>query len=545
MIGLRHLRISTRITVLVIGITLFVVLLSGWLGLTLQRSLLQEKMAGVGTALDTASTLLAHYEKQAEEGHLSRAEAQRQAAEMVSRIRYLGDNYLLILDLQHRMLMHPKAPALVGKSQADFKDVNGKPFAREMIDRAVAQGRGTVEYWFPRAAGQTPEFKVSEVVLFKPWGWVLASGIHPQDVRHEVNTVLRMPALLVLVALLGMALCAWLLIRSITRPLNHTVQALARATDGHTDLTLRLPTDGFDELTQVAHSFNRLVEAAHRVTRSMAKASQRISSTSDSLGQITEAAQRSMQAQQLETDSVVTAMSEMVSTVQDVAHNASVAASATRDAEQQATAGSATVRDAGEAIGALAEALEHSRSVVDQLATDSGSVGRVLDVITAIAEQTNLLALNAAIEAARAGEHGRGFAVVADEVRTLARRTQQSTLEIQQIINRVQAGASQAAAQIGANVESAQQPVAASARAGQALALIDASASTVSQMTLQIASAAEQQAATADGINRSVTRIHDASTVSARTIEQTRQSCDELRALAQQLEEQVGQVVTG
>ena len=545
MIGLRHLRISTRITVLVIGITLFVVLLSGWLGLTLQRSLLQEKMAGVGTALDTASTLLAHYEKQAEEGHLSRAEAQRQAAEMVSRIRYLGDNYLLILDLQHRMLMHPKAPALVGKSQADFKDVNGKPFAREMIDRAVAQGRGTVEYWFPRAAGQAPEFKVSEVVLFKPWGWVLASGIHPQDVRPEVTTVLRMPALLVLVALLGMALCAWLLIRSITRPLNHTVQALARATDGHTDLTLRLPTDGFDELTQVAHSFNRLVEAAHRVTRSMAKASQRISSTSDSLGQITEAAQRSMQAQQLETDSVVTAMSEMVSTVQDVAHNASVAASATRDAEQQATAGSATVRDAGEAIGALAEALEHSRSVVDQLAADSGSVGRVLDVITAIAEQTNLLALNAAIEAARAGEHGRGFAVVADEVRTLARRTQQSTLEIQQIINRVQAGASQAAAQIGANVESAQQPVAASARAGQALALIDASASTVSQMTLQIASAAEQQAATADGINRSVTRIHDASTVSARTIEQTRQSCDELRALAQQLEEQVGQVVTG
>ena len=544
MIGLRHLRISTRITVLVIGITLFVVLLSGWLGLTLQRSLLQEKMAGVGTALDTASTLLAHYEKQVEEGHLSRTEAQRQAAEMVSRLRYLGDNYLLILDLDHRMLMHPKAPALVGKSQADFKDVNGKSFAREMIALAIAQGRGTVEYWFPRAAGQAPEFKVSEVVLFKSWGWVLASGIHPQDVRHEVNAVLRMPALLVLLALLGMAVCAWLLIRSITVPLNHTVQALARATDGHTDLTLRLPTDGFDELTQVAHSFNRLVEAAHRVTRSMAQASQRITRTSDSLGQITEAAQRSMQAQQLETDSVVAAMSEMVSTVQDVAHNASVAASSTRDAEQQATAGSATVRDAGEAIGALAEALDHSRSVVDQLAADSGSVGRVLDVITAIAEQTNLLALNAAIEAARAGEHGRGFAVVADEVRTLARRTQQSTLEIQQIINRVQAGASQAAAQIGANVESAQQPVAASARAGQALALINASASTVSQMTFQIASAAEQQAATADGINRSVTRIHEASSASAHTIEQTRQSCDELRALAQQLQEQVGLVVT-
>ncbi|WP_410457988.1 methyl-accepting chemotaxis protein [Pseudomonas fluorescens] len=275
----------------------------------------------------------------------------------------------------------------------------------------------------------------------------------------------------------------------------------------------------------------------------MAEASHLISRASDDLGQVTEVTQRNMEAQQLETDSVVAAMTEMVSTVQEVAQNAAVAATATQEAEGKAIEGSDTVRDTVEAIRSLADALNQSRVVVDQLATDSGSVGRVLEVITSIAEQTNLLALNAAIEAARAGEHGRGFAVVADEVRTLAMRTQQSTLEIQQIIDRVQAGASQAAGQIGANVEAAQRPVAASARAGQALESITTSSATVSQMTFQIASAAEEQAATADEINRSITRIHDVSSTSSETVQRTRQSCDELRQLACQLQEQVGRVV--
>lgn len=543
MLRLRAFRISTRITLVVVSISVLIICLSGWLGLVLQRSLMDEKLAGVGTALDTASNILVHYEKQAREGRMSLEEAQHQAAEVVSTIRYLGDNYLMILDLEHRMVMHPTTPALVGKPLSDFRDRNGKYFARDMISGARDHGRAMVDYWFPRAGSSEPEHKVSEVRLFRPWGWIMASGIHPQDVRSVVSDILLIPIIIVLVAVLAMALLAWVLIRSIIRPLNETVTALARATDGTIDLTMRLPADGHDELTLVARSINSLVDAAHQVTRSMAEASRLISRASDDLGQVTEVTQRNMEAQQLETDSVVAAMTEMVSTVQEVAQNAAVAATATQEAEGKAIEGSDTVRDTVEAIRSLADALNQSRVVVDQLATDSGSVGRVLEVITSIAEQTNLLALNAAIEAARAGEHGRGFAVVADEVRTLAMRTQQSTLEIQQIIDRVQAGASQAAGQIGANVEAAQRPVAASARAGQALESITTSSATVSQMTFQIASAAEEQAATADEINRSITRIHDVSSTSAETVQRTRQSCDELRQLACQLQEQVGRVV--
>jgi len=543
MSGLRTLRISTRVTLLVACISLFVVCLSGWLGLTLQRSLLAEKMAGVGTALGTASNILAHYQRQASEGHLSLAQAQQQALQAIGTLRYLGDNYLLVLDLDYHMLMHPTAPALVGKSVTDFKDVNGKAFARDMIETARSRTQGTVDYWFPRAAGGASAYKVSEVSLFKPWGWVLASGIHPQDVRDEVNQVLRLPAVVVGLALLALVLFAWLLVRSITQPLNDTVSALARATAGHTDLTLRLPVAGEDELSQVSRSFNSLVLAAHDVTASVVEASHAIARASDELGDITRAAQADMAAQQQETDSVVAAMNQMVSTVQEVAQNASVAARATEDAERQASAGRGTVDETVGAIGVLAGGLQDSRRVVDRLAVDSGSVAQVLEVITTIAEQTNLLALNAAIEAARAGEHGRGFAVVADEVRGLAMRTQQSTLEIQRIIDRVQAGASEAAQQIGANVVAAEHPVQASARAGQALERITASAATVSQMTLQIASASEEQAATADEINRSITRIHEAASAGTRTLQRTGEACAGLKQVSRQLQEQVARVV--
>ena len=542
MLNLRTWRITTRIGALVVGLGVLIICLAVWLGLLLQRSLLEEKMAGVDTALNTANSILAYYAGQVDNGHMSLALAQRQAAEVVGTLRYLGDNYLLILDLDYRMIMHPTAPALVGKALGDFKDQNGKPFSRQFVDGARQQGRVLVDYYFPRANGGPAEYKLSEARLFKPWGWVVASGIYPSDVQRVVNRVLVAPAWISAVVLLGLMLFAWMIIRSITRPLRETVDALGAAVSGQTDLTLRLPAVGNDELTQLSRSVNSLIHAAHDVSQGTAVASGQVLRLSDDLGEVTAATQSSIDHQLLETDSLVTAMNEMVATVQDVARNAAVAADATRLAEEQASDGQHIVQSTIDAIQQLVEALFVTHAMVKQLEADSSRVGSVLDVISAIAEQTNLLALNAAIEAARAGEYGRGFAVVADEVRTLAQRTQTSTVEIKQIIEQVQSGASGALERIVANVETARVPVEISAKAGDALKRITQSAATVSDMTLQIASAAEQQAVTADEISRTLARIHTLVTVSGASSVSTRDSSEALRRLARVLEGQVEQL---
>jgi methyl-accepting chemotaxis protein len=527
---------------LVSSMAVLMVVLSLWFSRVLHQNLFDEKMGGVGTALTTAANILDHYERQVQAGQISLAEAKRQAAEVIGTIRYLGDNYLWITGLDYIMVMHPTAPELNARNVFDFKDAQGRLFVRDIVGGAQSHGSTVVEYAFPRPGSDKPESKISEAKLFAPWGWVLVSGIHPQDVRDVVNRALIGPAIAAGVALAAIGVLAWFFAGSIIRPLTDTARALAAATRGTTDLSLRLPVEGDDELSGMSKNFNHLMQAAHQITCSMADASNLISATSGTLETITLHAQQGMHSQHSETDSLATAMSEMVATVQEVAHNTSTAATATQHAEQQAANGREVVQATISSIQTLSHALTDSAAVVEQLAGDSARVERVLDVITSIAEQTNLLALNAAIEAARAGEHGRGFAVVADEVRTLAMRTQASTLEIKEIIERVQHGARRATEQISANVDAAKRPVEDSTRAGQALEQIIYSVTTVSQMTLQIASATEEQAATAEEINRSITRIHDTTNLGVAAAQQTRQACTELLELANRLRGQVGRL---
>jgi len=343
-----------------------------------------------------------------------------------------------------------------------------------------------------------------------------------------------------LVLVLGMGL-AWVIARSIVKPLCETVARLDDIAQGEGDLTQRLPVEGKNELTQLAVAFNAFVSKIQDVVRQVAGATSQLAAASEELSATADQTTNQVRRQQNETDQVATAMNEMTATVQEVARNATDAAAAARETDQEASAGRDVVGATIRSIESLASEVENAAGVIQRLSADSEEIGKVLDVIRGIAEQTNLLALNAAIEAARAGEQGRGFAVVADEVRTLASRTQESTHTIQEMIERLQGNASSAVTVMEKGRVQASGSVQQAAKAGESLKTITGAVARITDMNTQIASAAEEQSAVAEEINRNVVNISQAVDETASGSQQISTASDELARLAAELQGMVGQ----
>ncbi|MFZ4964841.1 methyl-accepting chemotaxis protein [Pseudomonas sp. Mn2068] len=266
-----------------------------------------------------------------------------------------------------------------------------------------------------------------------------------------------------------------------------------------------------------------------------------LATAADELNAVTLGSTRDMQQQNNEIEQAATAVTEMTTAVEEVARNAVSTSEATRESSDSARLGQERVSETVEAINALAGEVAHTGELVQSLAARSQDIGKVLDVIRAIAEQTNLLALNAAIEAARAGESGRGFAVVADEVRALAHRTQQSTQEIEQMVQGMRNGSTQALDSMQASSRRAASTQALAERAGDALQTITSSVHQIHERNLVIASAAEEQAQVAREVDRNLVNIRDLSLRSATGADQTSASSHELSQLANSLRGMVGQ----
>ncbi len=380
--------------------------------------------------------------------------------------------------------------------------------------------------------GKLQELINAEEVLIKQ------RSVEQEDTSSSTISVSIMGTL---VALVVGAFIAWLNIRGILVPLKATNDILDDIAQGDGDLTIRVPVQNTDEIGELATNFNIFADKLQGIIQQMISVTSELSNSASSMAAITEQTSVAIRTQGEETQMVASAITEMAATSQEVASNAEGASAAANDADSEAKSGNHIVSETINSINLLANEVETSSNAITKVRGDSENIGAVLDVIKGVAEQTNLLALNAAIEAARAGEQGRGFAVVADEVRTLAQRTQDSATEIENLIATLQEGSEKAVNSMGQSRERVLATVDQATHAGESLSSITSAVETISQMNTQIATAAEEQTAVSDEISRNIENIQEMSDQTASGSEQIALASEKLASLSQQLDTLVGQ----
>lgn len=519
----------------------------------LHQSLMSGRESRVVAVVDTALSVIDHYQALQSSGALTADQAKEQARIAIKAIRYDGTEYIWINDLTRpipTMIMHPTVPRLDGtvldspnynyatlmrdRSGVRQQRLDNQNLFSSAVDTVSRYGSGFVEYQWPKplkGGGVTDEryTKLSYVSKDAEWGWLVGSGIYIDDVTSAFSKLawlLGALVLLIIVATVGLSLYIrrWLL-QALGGEVTETRALVRQVANGDFRVNFDLKPNDTSSLLAALSS---LVARLRDIIKQQTDMAEQLAQQSETLDDSSRQTQAVLQQVLEQTTQVATAVHEMTTTCDEMARNATTAAKATRDADNEAKSGALAVTQTIAAIDSLKAKLEHVSEVIAQLSTRGEEVGAVTDVIGAIAEQTNLLALNAAIEAARAGEMGRGFAVVADEVRTLASRSQASTQDINKRVQGIQQDSANAVESMAQSQQETQQTINCSQQANDALSRINAAVSSITEVNDQLASATEELAAVSSTINNNMENI-------TQSVESTTEKSSELSEASQQL----------
>jgi methyl-accepting chemotaxis protein len=503
---LSNLTIKSKLTTLVLIAIGVVIAICGYNLNQLSNTSMAERKAKLSAQVESAESLVQYYYQQ--RTALGEQTAKEQALNALKALRYDSSNYFWVIDQQHTVVMHPLKANLIGKDSSGFKDGAGKFHWQEMVrlSKTPAQ-KGFLDYQWKSPEGDLKD-KISFVQLVPEWGWVIGSGLLVADIQETVYAQALKQATLAAIASAFLLFLGFVISKNIIIPLERLINNTHKIADG--DLTVRMNMSRKDELGDMSQQIDKMLTILQETLSSARDAATRSSDMAVQIAAASEESSVSVTSQHSQLELLSTAMTEMTATISDVANNAENTAESTRRVVEHAHSNEANMQLSAQNIGKVSDDVSIANELVQELQSGVKEIAGVVKVIEDVSEQTNLLALNAAIEAARAGEQGRGFAVVADEVRNLASRTQNSTSEVQQTIERLTEQTERTFQSMKESDRHVQQSVDSTTTTQAQLLEMVTELQLANDMIAQIAAASEQQNTVATDMNENVVGIHSA-----------------------------------
>ncbi|MGO1298532.1 MAG: methyl-accepting chemotaxis protein [Vibrio sp.] len=529
MLQLKHIKVGRKFTILTSASLLGFILLLCLTATALNNSLKNERKAQLTSIIQGTIKQLTYLNNT-----YPKEQAQAMAKKLLTEFRYSDNNYLFVMNPQRFILVNPN-PKFLGQQMGEPGSPSDRvKFWKEVVSLADGGKHGTIEYKLPEANGEESK-KIAYVQGFAPWGWVVGTGVRVDDIDAAVYKQIFNMAIVAVVVMILMFIFGIVIRRSIVHPLNLIMDTMKNISKG--DMTARVDYDGRDEIGALGRGINESISDVHNALKKSVESDNSVSGAAIRIASSAEETSQAVNSQQNQLSNLATAMNEMSATVSEVARHAEDTAQDTQSATQEASTGDKDVNASVDSIKSLTNELESANTQVNELKEGVMEISAVTAVISGISEQTNLLALNAAIEAARAGEQGRGFAVVADEVRNLASRTHHSTDEIQTTITRLQQLAMTSVNSMEASQKLAYASVERAENAGKDLGLIVNHIQKVNDNAIQIATAAEEQSVVAEDMNKNVSSINDSSSEMSTAANYLAKESEELAALSRQLDD--------